>query len=138
MDQKAMESLRKVLVLRTKQANTVKEFSIAKRSISSFQREKKFLTYLVGSLDVRRTNYSCLANAIHLAIHSKEFFLIVPKHDRCEFGEVIAWVNVNSLESLECYERLLIDLPALCASIGIPYILDIEKIKDYEICASPI
>jgi hypothetical protein len=138
MDPKAIDSLRKVLTLRTRRAEAAKEICIVKPVISSFQREKKFLTYLVGSFDVRRASYSRLVNAIHSAISPKEPFGVIPTHDRYEFEGVVVWVNTNSLESLDCYDRLMSCIASVCEKANIPYIIDAEKIKDYDVCTSPL
>ena len=137
MDLKAIIALRSVLDLKSKTKSTT-EYHFGKELKTTFRREKKFLTHLVGSLDVRRASYSRLADIIHAVIKPKEPFLIVPMHERCEMGGVLVWVNTDSLESLDCYERLVASLEDLCKSAKIPYIQDVEKIKDYDICVSPI
>lgn len=138
MDSKAIDSLRKVLTLRAKRTEVPKETCIVKPIILSFQREKKFLTYLVGSLDVRRASYSRLVNTIHSVILPKEPFGIIPTHGRYEFEGVVVWVNANSLESLDCYDRLMSCIVSVCEKANIPYIVDAEKIKDYDVCTSPL
>ena len=131
MDSKAIELLRTVL-------KTKEEYRISRELKTTFQREKRFLTHLVGSLSVRRLNAFRLANAVHDTLKPKGPFPIIPTHDRCECGGVLVWVNTNSLDSLECYERLVESFDRICASIEIPCVRDSEKIKDYELCVTTI